>query len=433
MGLRIRRVCLHVATTISCMTLLSGISLSANSEGLTIDQAINVAIDRNKDLQSARYAVEQARARLVQAGLPANPHLELSTKNDRLFGNEGEYTTSIGISQQFSVAGRLARQKDVARVDVALAIAGIHEAQLKLATDVASAYYRVLTLNSQLDSGQGLIDIDQNLVKITRSRFKAAEVSELDVNAAQLDLQRLNQERALLQSQRTMQLAQLNLLLGRPSTQPLELDSAQSTTDLLPSLNELQREALTLRPDFQLALLNADRARADQTLANAQRWEDWNVSIGVEQSRQAINGLPPQQTNRAIGVTLSIPLPLVNKNQGRIVETASAGAQASVRIEALRLNIDIEVASTNAEVGQLQEALLQYRRNMLPLSKRNVSLAQRGYNQGLVSIVEVVQAQRQQGELTNTYIKTLDQYFQALVKLRAASGGYLKSIKEVEY
>jgi len=429
---RIGRASLHVALTITSITILSSVSPLASGEGMTIDQAISLAIENNKDLQSAGYTVEQARARLVQAGLPPNPRLELGAKNGRFFKNEGEYTNSIGVSQQFSVARRLARQKDVARVDVALAIAEIRQAQLKLAAQVASGCYRVLTLNSQLDAGKQLTDVDQKLVQGTRSRFKAAEVSELDVNAAQLDLQRLNQERALLQSQRATQLAQLNLLLGRAATQPLDLDNTQLSKDGLPSLSELQRDATTLRPDLRFALLNADRARADLALAHAERWEDWTVSVGVEQGRQAIDGLPPQGTSRAIGMTLSIPLPFVNKNQGRIAETAAAGEQASARIEALRLGIDNEIASAHAEAGQLQEVLSEYRRNMLPLSERNVSLAQRGYNQGLVSIVEVVQAQRQQGELTNTYIKTLDQYFQALAKLRTAAGEYIKGIKEFE-
>ena len=419
----------RLAFFLACSGLLSVIGLSANAESLTLQNAIDIAVQGNKDLQATRYAVEQARARLLQAGLPPNPRLDLSKRSDLIFRNEGEYTASIGISQQFPVAGRIARQKDVARVDVALAVAEIQQAELKLASDAASAFYRVLALNRQIESRERLIDVDQKLVKGTRNRFKAAEVSELDVNAAQLDLQRLSQERALLQSQRTTQLAQLNQLLGRPTTQPLELDDTLPSTDQLPSLAEQQREAFILRPDLRFALLNADRAKADQELARAQRWEDWTVGVGLEQGRQVIDGGPPQRASRAIGVNLSIPLPLVNRNQGRIAETVAAGDQAYARIEALKLGIGNEVASVYAEAERLQQVITEYQRNMLPLSERNVRLAQQGYNQGLVSIVEVVQAQRQQGELNGAYLNTLDQYLQALARLRSAAGSYLKNLK----
>lgn len=429
-SLWIRHPSWRLAFFLAAATLLGGVGLPAQADGLTLEQAITLAVQDNKDLQAARYTVGQARARLLQAGLPANPRLDIATRNDRLFKNEGEYNTSIGLSQQFSVVGRLARQEDVARVDVALARAEIRQAELKLAGDVAAAYYRVLALNQQMKSRERLIDVDQKLLKATRDRFKAAEVSELDVNGAQLDLQRLEQERALLQSQRTTQLAQLNQFLGRTAAQSWEMDDTLPTTDQLPSLAEQQEDALATRPDLRFALLSADRAQADKALARAQRWEDWTVGVGLEQGRTVIDGGPPQGSSRAAGLSLSIPLPLVNNNRGRIAEAMAAADQAYARIDALKLGIGNEVASAYAEAVRLQQVLSEYQRGMMPVSERNVRLAQQGYNQGLVSIVEVVQAQRQQGELNGAYLNTLDQYLQALSRLRTASGAYLRDTKE---
>jgi len=59
-----------------------------------------------------------------------------------------------------------------------------------------------------------------------------------------------------------------------------------------------------------------------------------------------------------------------------------------------------------------------------PVAERNVGLAQKGYGQGLVTILEVVQAQRQQAELKAAALNTLDQYLQALVRLHTAVGDY---------
>jgi cobalt-zinc-cadmium efflux system outer membrane protein len=412
---------------LACGAFLILAGVSAGAESLTLDNAIDIAIAGNKELQAARYSVDQARARLLQAGVLPNPRLELAKRDDRLFRNEGEYTASIGVSQQFPVTGRIARQRDVARVDVALALAEIGQAELKLAGDVASGFYRVLALNRQIEIRDRLIEVDLKLVKGTRNRFKAAEVSELDVNAAQLDLQRLNQERTLLLSQRTTQLAQLSQLLGSSAAQALELDDSLPATESLPALQESQQEALIWRPDLRFAQLNAERARADQALARSQRWEDWNVSLGVEQGRQVIDGGAPQRIGRTIGVTLSIPLPFFNGNQGRIAETLAAGNQAEARIEALRFSIRSEVAIAFGEAERLQRVLSGYQRNMLPLSERNVRLAQQGYDQGLVSIVEVVQAQRQQADLNSAYLNTLDQYLQASARLQSAAGSYLKA------
>jgi len=426
--LRIKRTSWRRLIVFIGITLLGSVSLAVNAAGLTLEEVVGMAIRDNKDLQAARYAVEAARARLLQAGLLPNPRLELSGKSDSIFNNEGEYTANVGLSQQFPIAGRIARQKDVAQADVALALAEINEAERKLVGDVAASFYRILALDRQIEVRDRLIGVDQQLAEVARNRFRAAEVSELDVNTSQLEMQRLTQERTLLLSQRATQLAQLNQLLGQSAAQPLALDNTLPTIEPLPSLMEAQQRALALRPDLRFALLNADRARADLALARAQRWEDWTVGLGVEQSRLAVQGAPPQDRGRALGLTLSVPLPLLNKNQGRIAEAATVGTQAAARIEALKLNIENEVATTYAETERLRSALQQYQQNILPLGDRNVRLAQQGYNQGLVSVLEVVQAQRQQSELNISYLNTLDQYLQALMKQRLAVGDYTANV-----
>ena len=54
-----------------------------------------------------------------------------------------------------------------------------------------------------------------------------------------------------------------------------------------------------------------------------------------------------------------------------------------------------------------------------------MKLAQQGYSQGLIPVFDVVQAQRQQADLNATYLTTLDQYLQVLVRLHTAIGDYL--------
>ena len=392
---------------------------------LDLTQLIQIAQHDNKDLQVARYAVQIGQARLLQAGLWPNPRLDLSGSTDVAFRNDGEYTRSTGISQQFPVAGRILRQKNVARVDIALAEAEIADAERRVAGEVASDVYRILVIDRQIQSRDELVTIEQRLARTTRNRHKAAEVSELDVNTVQLDLERLVQEEVLLQSRRRSLLISLNTLIGRPPAAALAIDEPLPAAAPLPSLTQLQTQALASRPDLRNARLGIDRAQAQRALARAQRWEDWSVGLGVEQGRRVLTGVPPQSSDHTLMLSVSIPLPLFNKNQGLIAEANATEDQAMARIEALRLGIAAQVASAYAEASNLQQSLDRYRQSLLPVSARNVQLAQKGYGQGLVSVVEVMQAQRQQAELNAVYLTTLDQYLQALVRLRTATGDYL--------
>lgn len=394
----------------------------------TLAALIDVALHDNKDLQAARHAVDGARARLQQAGLGPNPRLELAGRNDTLFSNDGEYAVSVGFSQEFPIAGRLARQQDVARVDVVLALAEIAQAERTLAGNIAAAYYRLLVLDRQVDAQDRLIGVDDALLSVTRNRLRAAEVAETDVTTAQLELRRASEQRALLQTQRATQRAELNQLLGRAGDAALTIDDTLPTPDALPDAAVLQRQALAARPDLRTAYLNADRARAEQALARAERWEDWTVGVGVEQDRLVLDGAPPQQASRAIGVSLSIPLPLRNNRQGRIAEALAAGAQAHANVQALSFSIANEIARRYAEVTRLAQSLADYQRDLLPGAAHNVALVQQAYRQGLAPIFTVIQSQRQQAEVTQANLDVLDRYLQGLAALHTAAATYTQHL-----
>lgn len=391
---------------------------------LTLPQVIQTAQQENKALQAARYALDIAQARLVQAGQYPNPQVEIAGSHDFLFRNEGEYGGSVVLSQEFPITGRIFHQQEVARVDLVLAQAEIDEAERRLAAEVAANFYRLVVLERQIAARTQLIDAEQKLAKVTQARLRAAEVSELDVNTIQLDLRRLQQERARLLNEQLTVTASLNQQLGRAMATPLVIEAARPDIEPLPDQQQAQVQALERRPDLRLAMLEADRANAETALAQSQRWADWTVGVGVQQDRLVIDGAPPQGSSRALALSLSIPLPLRHQNQGAIAEAEAHGRQANARIEALKLTIATEVASAYAELLRLAELLRQYQDNLQAIGERNVQLAQRGYAQGLVSILEVTQALRQQGELNVAYLDTLDQYLQALVRLHTAVADY---------
>jgi len=413
-----------IAAALSVGSVLTVAADEALGTSLTLDQMILTAQKDNKDLRAARYAVDIAQAKLLQAGTLPNPRLNITGGSDFAFNNDGAYTASFGISQDFPVTGRLLRQKDVARVDIELAQVEIEDAQRRLAGEVAANVYRVLIIDRQLQARDALRAIDERLARTTRSRFKAAEVSELDVNAVTLDLQKLLQERAALEAQRRSLLQSLNRQLGRPASSPLIVTEPLPATDTLPPLDFAISTAWANRPDLHQAKLQIDRAEADMALAKSKRWEDWSVGLGIQQDRLVIDGAPSQRSDRALSFNLTIPLSLRSRSRGLVAEADATADQARARADALKLDIGNEVSAAHAEAASLQALLKTYDTDVLPVAERNVGLAQKGYGQGLVTILEVVQAQRQQAELKAAALNTLDQYLQALVRLHTAVGDY---------
>ncbi|EHL29689.1 TolC family protein [Legionella drancourtii] len=406
---------------------------------LGLKELAQLAIQHNKDLKAARFAIAIAEARLIQAGLWSNPTLNLNNNDDRLFNNEGEYTRSINFNQAFPISGRIAKQKTIARIDIVRAQAEVFEATRLLSAKVANAYYAVVVAENRMQQLNYLQSINQELVRVIHNRYHAAEISKLDDNSARIEYARIKQEKQLLKSQLISQYALLNQLIGQGPNTPLPVQKSIKIEKNIPPLGVLTQYALNHRPDRRSLFLTGQRAMADRRLAQSERFADWNVGVGVAQDKIVVEGAPPQQADRTLGISLSIPLPLLNRNQGRILETSATGTQAMMSIDALNLTIETEVASNYGQLNALKTSVVQTQGTSLRLGLENVTLAREAYQNGQVSFLNVLQVQRQQNEVQMAYLTTVGQYFQSYVALCTAIGAphssgfcsYLSPTKEV--
>lgn len=113
------------------LILVAGATVRAQ-ESLPLDAALERALANNRELAAARVRVEEAKARLQQAGLWPNPELEVGGRFDKAFANEGEHGFATGVNQPFSVSGRISAQKGVAHVDIERTLAEVAELERRV-------------------------------------------------------------------------------------------------------------------------------------------------------------------------------------------------------------------------------------------------------------------------------------------------------------
>ena len=156
-------------------------------------------------------------------------------------------------------------------------------------------------------------------------------------------------------------------------------------------------------------------------LAKAERWEDWVVGFGYDRARQAVTGAPSQSADQLLGLRLTVPLPVWNRNQGRIAEAGAREGQATSTVAALELTILSEIESAHRRVADFGRVAESYRAGVAPLSDRTVQVAQDAYRQGLANVTQVVQVQRQQTEVRAAYLEALAQQRRAAIDLEVAT------------
>jgi len=107
---------------------------------ITLGGAVDMALANNRDLRAAKFAAEQARGRLMQAGRWPNPEIEFSGISDFAFASKGEEAFTVGLYQTFPLTSRLSLEKQISRVDLARALREIRNEERLLIERVQKNY-----------------------------------------------------------------------------------------------------------------------------------------------------------------------------------------------------------------------------------------------------------------------------------------------------
>ena len=96
----LRSALLHILGSIAAVCVLS-----SAARAVTLDDAVRSALAGNLDLRAARYEVEKARGRLVQAGPWSNPTPEFFGRAVRLGNNDGELAIRFILALRLQILG----------------------------------------------------------------------------------------------------------------------------------------------------------------------------------------------------------------------------------------------------------------------------------------------------------------------------------------
>ena len=397
--------------------LILSVSTALNAEPLTLDQAIAQAFGHNRDLAAANLNAEAARGRVDQAGQWANPTLDTGLQSDLLTGNNGGRKFDLGISQAHPLGNRLKEAQAAAQVGVTAAGADLANRRRLIAGAIAAGYVEVFTLDRQVVLRDQLLAVGARLLDLAGKRAKLGEVSSLEVTAASLEQAKLRQEKSILLAERAAKIQALKPLLGLEPAEDLEI--AGDLAQLLPSTDgsTAENKSAWKRPDRRAAELVIERIEAEQRVARAEVRGDVTVGLGYQYERS-----PASEADHLLGVKFSVPLPVRNKNQGRLRELRAEHTRAERELAALDLTIASEVAAARQRIEQFRKVLDDYRLNVVPLAATAETELASAYAQGQVGMFQLIQSQQQRLVLQAGEIDALAALARAATELETATG-----------
>ena len=389
---------------------------------VTLDEAIQMALRHNHNLQAARTTVYQSQAQEITANLRPNPTFFVDWEYLPIFsrpeGGVAAYLQNstegdIGLSYLFERGQKRAHRLQAAKDATAVARSQVADNERTLAFQVASLFINVQLAESTLEvTGQNLQSF-QNTVNISESQYKSGGLSENDYLKIKLQLLQFQTDVQQAELARLQALSDLRQQLGYESV-PSDYD-VSGTFDYRPilvTLPELEAAALQNRPDLRAAQNGIAAANSQYGLAKANGRQDVTVSANYSH----VNGL------NTTTFSVSVPLAIFDRNQGEIARTHYAITQAQEQQKATNGQVLTDVRDAYEGLRTNDRVVQFYRSGNLEASQRNRDISEYAYQRGAISLLDFLDTERSYRATQLAYRQAIAAYLTALEQLGQAVG-----------
>jgi cobalt-zinc-cadmium efflux system outer membrane protein len=401
----------------SSLPVVLCLTLSAAAEpapSLTVQRSVELALERNATLHSARADVAAARARLegVSSILRSNPEVEGAAGPRR---GPGARSTDleIGVSQELEIFGQRGARIDAAEALVAAAEATLESRRVLVAGEVREAFARRLAATQRLQLAEEAHALAEEALRAAEARQRSGAASKVEVNAARSSLGLAVRERAIAVQRDAAAMGALVLLVGLDPAVPVRLEGDLSgTPGEAPAIASLVERALAQRADIRAARSEVEAARAERRLAGREAYP--SPRLGVTYAEEG-----DEQITKGV---LAFELPLFDRNQGERGVAAARVTQAERALDALTRAIHTEVGLAATRVTAAAAAAQAYTGGLLTGLEENMELVNEAYRAGKVGFFELLVIRRETLDARIGYIDALEELQAARAQLARALG-----------
>ena len=387
-------------------------------EAVNFDAAIAQAVNRNPELQAARQEIAKAEGRLLQSGRLSNPEVETSARMQRLVSQGQESQFGLGFAQAFPITNRLRLEKQVARLDVERSRAELRNRERIVAGETARAFIDALRAREKVVQSDAAMAVAGESAKLVAERFAGGQATESEVGLAQLEGIRLRAEMQAQQGEAAALLVVLKQKVGLKPDAPFEL--GDSLSEVIAHLESRAAGGLN-RADLDALGITAEQARVSQELADKEKWGDWKLRLDYETARTEDEPLGYRR-DHSIGLGVSIPLPLWNRNEGRIAEQRAAEEQARFEAVARRSLIASALGEAKKRLGGLRASLGTVREQTFPLLDKTEAGLLDAYKKRGADLTQLFLVRRERNVTRQNEVATLGDIATALSNLETERG-----------
>ena len=400
-----------------------------------LSEYVTNALKNNTSIQMAVAKIEESDAYAREVGAAVLPQFNLTSSAVKnrvtelgqfpVFGGspiQNSFALGVGTVFELDFWGKVRRARESA---TALALSNRYSRDtvaLSLSSLVASQYFLICSLDAQTAITQSNLKSRQDSLDLTQKRFNGGIVSALDVHQSEVIVYNLQVQLPELARQRAIAEHQLAVLTG-------VLDLTVPVSDLkglplppMPPLG-LPSTILEARPDVQQAEQQLVAASANIGVAKAALYPTISLTGSFGGSSALLSNLLKSGARVwTLGLDLALPIFDSGRLNSKVDQITAKQKQAlATYTETIQTAFkETNDALVNVRQYHEREQILE---NAKVASTKALDIAKTRYKSGYSAYLDVLEAERNQNDISLSYVQARQARLIASVDLIKALGG----------
>jgi outer membrane protein, heavy metal efflux system len=385
---------------------------------LALDALVAEALEKNPELKFYEAEIAAAKGGRKTAGYWPNPEVSGGVGNKTVRGGglsaEG-VAWSATVLQPFEWPGRIGLRKAIANRDIELAELGYARFRVALAARMRVLGYTLFAAQERAAAAREVADRFKALREVLVQREPAGLTPQLEfrvIEAGELTSQRTASLAALATQSA---LLELNQLRGQPPGTVLSVAPTDLAFRPLDATGTLLTLARTNNFELRLRAVELAQQGLGVALAKNERFPALSVGPSISEERAG-------DRERIIGVGISLPLPLWNRNQGNIQTAEARQTQAETSLYVTQRDTERQVLQAALNYETKLREMSRWRPDSVQHFKEAAELADRHYRLGSVPIATYVELQSKYLEAVESLLDTKQEALEAGQDLELLTG-----------
>ncbi len=371
----------------------------------TLTRLVERALENNQDIAAAAARLDEARKLSEAARSRYFPGIDIGAGADRTKsrprrtgmnntgGIENSFRVPLDLSYEIDAWGKVRRQVEGARAREAAAAEQLNALRLTIAAETARTYWALRAVDADRDLLTRTVALREEALGLLRRQEEAGSISGLDLSRAETEVATARTERVTLDRDRAELVNALAALTGTVAGESTIRENATIPTP--PRVPQsTPGELLRQRPDIRAAEHRVAAANADIGVAEAMFYPSFTIGGSTGLDTEKLRNL-----FRADSIVWSLGanavLPITGQKLLRAQRDATAAAHRAASAE-YRQNVldairDVENALQASAILARSEAAA---RTASESATKTFDLSRQRYEAGLVSFLDVVDAER---------------------------------------